>query len=1009
MKKFILLLMVLFAAGMSVQARHSIYISKQIGYDQVGLYAYSASENDVFGGWPGIAPSASVQVSGMDFDRFDIADTNNGKTVTLIYNNYNNGSQLGDLESVTLDRDRFMVADNDGLREYNILYVENRSGWSAADLHVYAYQGKDEPFGGWPGAQPAPGSFEKDGKSYLAFVIPSANAGDYSLIFNNGNSGDGNQFNYDSPVALNSVQYITAGDGEPGIETPVYQSSIYLTGGMNNWQLGASLVQIPHVGDGVYSRKFTSPADFSGEQMFKISTLYTDNDWAAFDAAVLQPALPSQTNATQSYTVGFNQSNISIPECPAFTVTVDMANRTIRVDLEFTANMPLKPEDFNNGNKYYFLVGSRSNDFRLQPEWMFAPADGKLVIENRLMYPGMFAIAMVDNYTDYIYHRFKIYALIDNDGNGHVVTKDNYMQPVTFAGDNGTAVCITTDDYKARRLPYNYEKADGTTTAMLFNWRDARGRKDIANEILLGWAVLANRIELTLNADGTPAQLLFADVTDNQTQVAARRMFAPCGENIYYADNSVFDPTKGTTYWRIDDTYFHTTDHWANSWIQYDENHRPYVDGYGRYMAQTVYQYAAWMKDHPTYFQYPVVGEMKAMPYSSSDIVFVHYSQLDPSDPYYEYYLSKVNTDDPAIGNGVVRRSGDLPEGFNPWFYNEELYTFDSDGITPRKLDAACGEQLFRESTSWQPYVASDLWLYGEFKIWSGTSGGPRYQALADMKDDYNYNDLGTDFLWYPQNGGVDLAQNTAGSVNPTYIYRNADGPVDGVFYTVGQHDSFNNYNFDGAPRYFKRVILWYDPIKGLGNSLIQFLGRYFAPTIQISHDSDSEYNYLSYHWNLPIEESANGSAYLTHYTIERYLLNEESGKFEFHGYATRNGSEVKDVPVNGDAGHLISQLDFATLSGRDETMLPTGTYFYKVKTKVHDTTNGKNDILDREAESPQAYFVGSNPNTGVDDIAVDAAADAVYYDMRGIRVDNPVRGTYIEVRGGKARKVNVR
>lgn len=48
----------------------------------------------------------------------------------------------------------------------------------------------------------------------------------------------------------------------------------------------------------------------------------------------------------------------------------------------------------------------------------------------------------------------------------------------------------------------------------------------------------------------------------------------------------------------------------------------------------------------------------------------------------------------------------------------------------------------------------------------------------------------------------------------------------------------------------------------------------------------------------------------------------------------------------------------------------------------------------------------GAKPSTGVDSIEADVIGEAVYYNLQGVRVDNPASGLYIRVRGGKSTKV---
>lgn len=64
----------------------------------------------------------------------------------------------------------------------------------------------------------------------------------------------------------------------------------------------------------------------------------------------------------------------------------------------------------------------------------------------------------------------------------------------------------------------------------------------------------------------------------------------------------------------------------------------------------------------------------------------------------------------------------------------------------------------------------------------------------------------------------------------------------------------------------------------------------------------------------------------------------------------------------------------------------------------------------DDQAERMARLTDISLPNDGVENVAVDADnAAPVYYDLRGVRVDNPAAGLYIKVAGNKASKVMIK
>lgn len=803
---------------------------------------------------------------------------------------------------------------------------------------------------------------------------------------------NGRLYNGDGVTATTVDQWLDNQGLKP--VDPSWQSELYLTGNRNNWQIGAATVKVPHVGDGIYTVTLPFVSGEDDLELFKVSKTDTA-DWIGFDSGVFQPADPSAIGVERSYTFGFTD-NLSVSACSEWTLTVNMADGTIRVDARFNAKMPLNENDFANGRKHYFIVGSRTNDFRLQPEWELAANGSTATLADRLVYPGMIGVAVVDNYADYIFHRFNLYVKLDGAGNGEVIAADNHADIVL--GNAGRAVCIPTENYRDNVRPYHYLKADNTTTAMLFNWNRAT---DVAREILLGKPVLVGEIKLTLDNEGVPTAVSFDDCSTDPSAIASKMVFSPCGSHIFYDDRSVFDPTKGTTYWSRDEGYFHTTDAWANSWVQYGADFKPYVDGYGRYLSQTVYQYDEWLREHPTRFKYEALGSMPAMPYSSNDILFVHYQNIDPEeDPYYQYYLSRLG-DDVAIGAARERKNLEPGEGFFPWYFNEQLYSFNPDGTTEKLLEGQT-----RVSSNWQPYVISDIWIFGQFKIWSGTSGGPRYQARADESEPGIYND----FLWFPDNGGVDLNQNTYGVVSSTSIFHNADAPIEGKIFTLGQHDAHNNYEFVGSPRYFKRVILWYDADRGISNSLLQFIVRDFAPTIAVANHDES---HLKYQWEIPHDsQSLVHNATLNSFTIERYRIADD-GTAVFHGYARdADGNDVRDRAVDCLIKDIHANGEFISLhSGVDNTPLPSGTYFYKVKTAITDNTNPEESrYLAREAASTRATILSSvePEQTGVENVGVDNQPAPVYYDLSGRRVDNPADGLFVRVAGGKAVKVRL-
>ena len=85
---------------------YAVFVMDNTGWDVLSLYAWGNDLPELFGGWPGISPTGSVEIKGITYKYFDTGEANKGLTYNLIMNNNNGGSQF-DLAAVTLDRDYY--------------------------------------------------------------------------------------------------------------------------------------------------------------------------------------------------------------------------------------------------------------------------------------------------------------------------------------------------------------------------------------------------------------------------------------------------------------------------------------------------------------------------------------------------------------------------------------------------------------------------------------------------------------------------------------------------------------------------------------------------------------------------------------------------------------------------------------------------------------------------------------------------------------------------------------
>lgn len=224
MKKISTLLAGALALGtLTASADPVLYINNQCGYEATYVYMWG-DINDLGGGWPGIAPSGTLEKDGVVYDKFEIPASGIGKYENIIYNN-GVGAQLSDYAITFEDAEYFLDAYPTGLTiaggdapvvEYVNLYVKDNTGWGS--LYIYAW-GSKEVLGTWPGSAPAE-TVTIAGEEYLKYNMEK-NPGTVNLIFNNNN---GTQF--DGPeVSANADLYfsVTADSYEilpvPGVET----------------------------------------------------------------------------------------------------------------------------------------------------------------------------------------------------------------------------------------------------------------------------------------------------------------------------------------------------------------------------------------------------------------------------------------------------------------------------------------------------------------------------------------------------------------------------------------------------------------------------------------------------------------------------------------------------------------------------------------------------------------------------------------------------------------------
>ena len=176
---------------------YALFVLNESSQTDLALYAWGDAE--AFGGWPGMLPTGTQTINGLEYTYFDLGETNTGLNLHLIPNNNNNGVQWeGDDLFFTIDHDIYVRIFDGGYEviskdyqggdtpsETHYIFIEDKTGWDTIALYAW---GDKEFFGGWPGVAPT-GEKTVDGVNYTFWEFTSSGESEH-LIFNNNGGGE---------------------------------------------------------------------------------------------------------------------------------------------------------------------------------------------------------------------------------------------------------------------------------------------------------------------------------------------------------------------------------------------------------------------------------------------------------------------------------------------------------------------------------------------------------------------------------------------------------------------------------------------------------------------------------------------------------------------------------------------------------------------------------------------------------------------------------------------------
>lgn len=598
-----------------------------------------------------------------------------------------------------------------------------------------------------------------------------------------------------------------------------------------------------------------------------------------------------------------------------FTVTLSADKKSIAsfryekyTEPKANVYMPLTEEDFVNADgsarPHYFLVGVRTADWRLQPEWELEVSGNQATLSGRLMYQQWFGIAKVDNYNNYVNHRYTLYG---NNTTHNITSSDSGR---TYALNYSTNSRAT--DYSTATKGGAGSQGTHPMDNML-KWMGERSDWNAVSWTQTKPSLLKN-VTVTLNSSTkAPTQVKF-EFTQDAAEVGAARTISLTGENIKYNDLYTFSDgvqrdlanmTPGSHLNKFDGD---VSNRWGNAWVQYDNEGRPYVDGNGDLLYNTAFD-SRWLSKHHVKFY----NKEKELEYWSYNTVFLPADQInEDQEEFQKLYMMHPQKN----GAGYNRIGNNERRQINPLNYTE---AFDNDFKDGRN---------YIDNSGWQCYVVRDMWLDGEFKLWTGWGGNMK---IYNDVDDGSYD---TAEQWFFENGGHH-------QTNTTKTVRGFDVAQDGgtvTLYPTRRDREQANFRINGMT-YYSRVLLWYNPAEGFENSVLQLVRAQYGPNIQAFPNMETR-NTLCYEWWIQSVDSSNDEAEIESYTVKRYRLSGDQLLDETVVETTPgNPANYHKVGYFKDAdGNFINKIEF-----KDDTKaLAAGKYLYKIWVKFNGVETEK-------------------------------------------------------------------
>ena len=119
---------------------YKLYLENVDGWEKVFVYAWDAEGTQILGEWPGVEMTEKETIDEVEYFAYTLSSELNGKTISVIFNNGNNGKQTADITGVELTKDNTFTNYVEPAKPTETkLYLKPNANWNIDNARFAAY------------------------------------------------------------------------------------------------------------------------------------------------------------------------------------------------------------------------------------------------------------------------------------------------------------------------------------------------------------------------------------------------------------------------------------------------------------------------------------------------------------------------------------------------------------------------------------------------------------------------------------------------------------------------------------------------------------------------------------------------------------------------------------------------------------------------------------------------------------------------------------------------------